>query len=74
MQWLCGKLPWEKENDTVPSSMDPEEVHAQKEVFFANLPLFIHQCFPYEKPPGKLQDLYIKLKRIFLTLLFVDDI
>ena len=59
LQWLCGKLPWEKESDTVPSSMDPEEVHAQKEVFFANLPLFIHKCFPYEKPPAAIVE-YMK--------------
>lgn len=54
LQWLCGKLPWEKENDSVPSTMDPEEVHAQKELFFANIPLFMSECFPYEKPPAAI--------------------
>ncbi|XP_076175702.1 serine/threonine-protein kinase VRK1 [Ptiloglossa arizonensis] len=51
LQWLCGKLPWEKENDSVPSTMDPEEVHAQKEILLSNIPLFMHKCFPYKKKP-----------------------
>ncbi|XP_076237085.1 serine/threonine-protein kinase VRK1 isoform X2 [Calliopsis andreniformis] len=60
LQWLCGKLPWEKENDTIPSSLNPEEVHAQKEFFLSNLPLFMHKCFPYKKkPPAAVVD-YMK--------------
>ncbi|KOX73968.1 Serine/threonine-protein kinase VRK1 [Melipona quadrifasciata] len=55
LQWLCGKLPWEKENDNVTSTMDPEEVHAQKEILLSNLSSFMHKCFPYKKePPGNL--------------------
>ena len=55
LQWLCGKLPWEKEDDNITSTMDPEEVHAQKEILLSNLSSFMHKCFPYKKePPGKL--------------------
>ncbi|CAK9818872.1 Serine/threonine-protein kinase VRK1 [Anthophora plagiata] len=51
LQWLCGKLPWEKENDSVPSTLNPEEVHAQKEILLSNLSLLMDKCFPYKKPP-----------------------
>lgn len=66
---MCGKLPWEKENDNVTSIIDPEEVHTQKEILLSNLPLFMHKCFPYKKePPGKLLNYYINIK-IFLNLI-----
>ncbi|XP_076641551.1 serine/threonine-protein kinase VRK1 isoform X2 [Halictus rubicundus] len=51
LQWLCGRLPWEKENDTIPSMLDPDDVHAQKEVLLSNLPLFMDKCFPSKKKP-----------------------
>ncbi|XP_053999545.1 serine/threonine-protein kinase VRK1-like [Hylaeus anthracinus] len=51
LQWLCGKLPWEKEDDSVPSTIDPEEVHKQKEILLSNIPLFMEKCFPYKKKP-----------------------
>ncbi|XP_043259391.1 serine/threonine-protein kinase VRK1-like [Colletes gigas] len=49
LQWLSGKLPWEKEDGSL--TMDPEEVHAQKEILLSNIPLFMHKCFPYKKKP-----------------------
>ena len=60
LQWLCGKLPWEKENDTVPSTLDPDEVHAQKEILLSNLSLFMHKCFPYKKKPPAAVMEYMK--------------
>lgn len=60
LQWLCGKLPWEKEDNSVTSAMDPEEVHAQKEILLSNLSLFMHKCFPYKKePPAAIME-YMK--------------
>lgn len=66
LQWLCGKLPWEKENDTVPSTLDPDEVHAQKEILLSNLSLFMHKCFPFKKkPPGELQNVLQEREKYF---------
>ncbi|XP_060817510.1 serine/threonine-protein kinase VRK1-like [Bombus pascuorum] len=60
LQWLCGKLPWENEDNSVTSAMDPEEVHAQKEILLSNLSLFMHKCFPYKKePPAAIME-YMK--------------
>lgn len=53
IQWLCGKLPWEKDNDETNLSMDPEEVHRQKDMLLSDLPLLLDKCFPHKKkPPG----------------------
>ncbi|KZC09945.1 Serine/threonine-protein kinase VRK1 [Dufourea novaeangliae] len=61
LQWLCGRLPWEKEDNSVSSTMDPDEVHAQKEILFSNLPLFMDKCFPSKrKPPPAAIVEYIK--------------
>ncbi|XP_076750468.1 serine/threonine-protein kinase VRK1 [Xylocopa sonorina] len=60
LQWLCGRLPWEKQNDNESLTMDPEEVHAQKEILLSNLSLFMDKCFPYEnKPPPAIME-YMK--------------
>lgn len=54
LQWLCGKLPWEKEEGGMRASCNPEEVHAQKETLLSDIPLFMQKCFPeHKKPPGK---------------------
>ncbi|XP_014467699.1 PREDICTED: serine/threonine-protein kinase VRK1-like [Dinoponera quadriceps] len=50
IQWLCGKLPWEKNSDEM-GLLDPEEVHAQKEVLLSDLSLFMDKCFPDKKKP-----------------------
>jgi hypothetical protein len=44
-QWLCGKLPWEDEDN-------PEYVHSQKNNFMSNIPLLMRQCFPNSQPPA----------------------
>ncbi|KAG7206453.1 hypothetical protein KM043_003806 [Ampulex compressa] len=51
LQWLCGRLPWEKEDKDMASATNPEEVHAEKEKLLSNLTLFMHKCFPYSKKP-----------------------
>ena len=52
--------------------MDPEEVHAQKEILLSNLSLFMHKCFPYKKePPGKLLYFFISIFQIFLNLILL---
>ncbi|XP_017876341.1 serine/threonine-protein kinase VRK1-like [Ceratina calcarata] len=59
LQWLCGKLPWEND-DNLPLTLNPEEIHAQKERFLADLPLFMEKCFAYEtKPPAAIVE-YMK--------------
>lgn len=53
IQWLCGKLPWEKDSNEIGLTIDPEEVHQQKEALLSDLPLFMNKCFPHKKkPPG----------------------
>ncbi|CAD6223112.1 GSCOCG00005400001-RA-CDS [Cotesia congregata] len=54
LQWLCGKLPWEKEDGGMRSSCNPEEVHAQKEALLSDIPLFMRKCFPENKPPAAI--------------------
>jgi len=50
---LCGKLPWEKDSDEIGFTMNPEEVHQQKEILLSDLSLFMDKCFPdKKKPPG----------------------
>ncbi|XP_012277014.1 serine/threonine-protein kinase VRK1 [Orussus abietinus] len=51
LQWLCGKLPWEKEDGGVPASANPEDIHAQKEILFSDIPIFMHKCFRHKKKP-----------------------
>ncbi|XP_012234533.1 serine/threonine-protein kinase VRK1-like [Linepithema humile] len=51
IQWLCGKLPWEKDSDEISLIMDPEEVHQQKETLLSDLSLFMDKCFPHKKKP-----------------------
>lgn len=57
LQWLCGRLPWEQENGGMAPSINPEEVQAQKEIFLADIPLFMRECFPRKKkPPGEFDE------------------
>ncbi|RLU25287.1 hypothetical protein DMN91_003380 [Ooceraea biroi] len=51
IQWLCGKLPWEKDDNETNLVMDPEEVHRQKDILLSDLPLFMNECFPHKKKP-----------------------
>ncbi|KAI4491001.1 hypothetical protein M0802_010577 [Mischocyttarus mexicanus] len=48
LQWVCGKLPWEKDND-LSVTINPEEVHTEKEALLSNLPLLMEKCFPNRK-------------------------
>lgn len=53
LQWLCGKLPWEKENELQMSTVNPEEIQAQKEKIFSDISLSIQKCFSGKrKAPG----------------------
>ncbi|XP_043489088.1 serine/threonine-protein kinase VRK1-like isoform X2 [Polistes fuscatus] len=49
LQWVCGKLPWEKDNNDLSVTVNPEEVHAEKEALLSNLPLLMEKCFPNKK-------------------------
>ncbi|KAL2738824.1 serine/threonine-protein kinase VRK1-like [Vespula squamosa] len=49
LQWMCGKLPWEKDSTDLSEAIDPEEVHAEKEALLSNLPLLMEKCFPNRK-------------------------
>lgn len=51
IQWLCGKLPWEKDTNEIDLTMNPEEVHSQKEFLLSDLSLFMEKCFPDKKKP-----------------------
>lgn len=46
---MCGKLPWEKDSNDLSESIDPEEVHAEKEALLSNLSLLMEKCFPNRK-------------------------
>ncbi|XP_034948889.1 serine/threonine-protein kinase VRK1-like [Chelonus insularis] len=60
LQWLCGRLPWEKEDGGMRASIDPNEIHAQKELLLADIPLFMKKCFPQkQKPPASIES-YMK--------------
>lgn len=75
MQWLCGKLPWEKDNDEIGLTMNPEQVHAQKEVLLSDLPLFMDKCFlDKKKPPGKLSTVKrLKCHLCFLYYIMISE-
>ncbi|XP_018368148.1 PREDICTED: serine/threonine-protein kinase VRK1-like [Trachymyrmex cornetzi] len=60
IQWLCGKLPWEKGSDEIGFTMNPEEVHQQKEILLSDLPLFMDKCFPDKKKPPAAIMKYMK--------------
>lgn len=60
IQWLCGKLPWEKDSDEIGFAMDPEEVHQQKEILLSDLPLFMDKCFLQKKKPPAAIMKYMK--------------
>ncbi|XP_077261868.1 serine/threonine-protein kinase VRK1 isoform X1 [Temnothorax americanus] len=60
LQWMCGKLPWEKDSDEIDVVMDPEEVHQQKEILLSDLPLFMDKCFPHKKKPPTAIMKYMK--------------
>ncbi|XP_015594591.1 serine/threonine-protein kinase VRK1 [Cephus cinctus] len=51
LQWLCGRLPWEKAEGGMPAVVNPEEIHAQKEILLTDVPLFMRECFPHKKKP-----------------------
>ncbi|XP_015188992.1 PREDICTED: serine/threonine-protein kinase VRK1-like isoform X2 [Polistes dominula] len=57
IQWTCGKLPWEKDNNDLSVTINPEEVHAEKEALLSNLPLFMEKCFANRKnyPPALME-------------------
>ncbi|KAG5319401.1 VRK1 kinase, partial [Pseudoatta argentina] len=60
IQWLCGKLPWEKDSDEIGFTMNPEEIHQQKEILLSDLPLFMDKCFPDKKKPPAAIMKYMK--------------
>ncbi|XP_031779043.1 serine/threonine-protein kinase VRK1 [Nasonia vitripennis] len=59
LQWLCGRLPWEKEDGGLAPSADPDEIHAQKEKYFENVDGFMKECFKDKKPPENITN-YMK--------------
>ncbi|XP_043271338.1 serine/threonine-protein kinase VRK1-like isoform X2 [Venturia canescens] len=60
LQWLCGRLPWEQETGGMATSINPEEVQAQKEIFLSDIPLLMRECFPKKKKPPAAIMTYMK--------------
>lgn len=64
IQWLCGRLPWEKKDGGMSVTTSAEAVQEQKELSLSDVPLFMRECFPSEQdPPGKT----ILLQSLFLS-------
>ncbi|XP_015518209.1 serine/threonine-protein kinase VRK1 [Neodiprion lecontei] len=55
IQWLCGRLPWEKESGGMSIATSPESVQEHKEFALSDVPRFMRECFPSEQyPPATL--------------------
>ncbi|XP_051153821.1 serine/threonine-protein kinase VRK1-like [Leptopilina boulardi] len=65
LQWLCGKLPWEKENELHLSTVNPEEIQAQKEKMLSDVSLSIQKCFSGKrKAPENLIEYFTYISRL----------
>ncbi|XP_012250940.2 serine/threonine-protein kinase VRK1-like isoform X2 [Athalia rosae] len=51
IQWLCGRLPWEKESGGMSVTTSPQAVHSQKELMFSDVPRFMRECFLFQQTP-----------------------
>ncbi|XP_015111794.1 serine/threonine-protein kinase VRK1 [Diachasma alloeum] len=60
LQWLCGKLPWERDQGGMSPSSDPDHVHTQKELFLSDITHFMSVCFPDRKKPPAAIKSYMK--------------
>ncbi|XP_011300000.1 serine/threonine-protein kinase VRK1 [Fopius arisanus] len=60
LQWLCGRLPWEREQGGMSPTSNPDDIHSQKELFLSDITNFMKVCFPDRKKPPAAITAYMK--------------